>query len=345
MNIRHPHRRRLARTTSVLAAALLVGGLAAGCGARDSDSSKSTDASAPCTGKSSSSASAPKELTLALVPSGDSKKLVDTVKPLEAALTTSLGITVKGVITQDYQAAVEAIGANQAQIGLLPPLQMVQACQRYGAVPALQSVRKGKSTYAAQFFTNKPDKYCSDKPAPDSSGLLFCNGTASGNGPAGLDSIAKAKGAKVVMLESGSSAGYVFPAAAWKADGISVKSDLDLTQVGSHPASVLAVEKGDAEVGVSYWDARSTVVADTPDVKAKLVVFALTKEIPNDGVALSGGLSKEWQDRITKALLDYAATPEGVAALNAIYQITGLAKADPAALAAAQQEANLVGAN
>ncbi|MGU3434946.1 phosphate/phosphite/phosphonate ABC transporter substrate-binding protein [Actinomycetes bacterium M1A6_2h] len=317
----------------------------AGCGARDESSSSSDAAAGPCTGTSDNSAAAPTELTLALVPSGDANKLVETVKPLQDALTQRLGIPVKGVVSQDYQAAVEAIGANQAQIGFLPPLQMVQACDRYQAVPALQTVRKGKSTYAAQFFTNNPSKYCTDTPAPGPNGLLYCNGTSTGTGPAGLDSLPKVKGAKVVMLQSASSAGYVFPAAALKADGIDVTgSDIDLTQVTSHPASVLAVDKGDAEVGVSFWDARETVVGDTPEVKEKVVVFALTNEIPNDGVSISPNLSAEWQQKINDALLDYASTPDGVDALNAIYQITGLQKADPAALQQAQTEADSIGA-
>ncbi|GAB2644737.1 phosphate/phosphite/phosphonate ABC transporter substrate-binding protein [Gordonia jinhuaensis] len=334
------------RVVPAVTAVVLAAALMSACGAHDDSSSAAgSSAAGPCTGKSDPNAAAPKELTLALVPSGDANKLVETVKPLEKALTERLGIPVRGVITQDYQAAVEAIGANKAQIGLLPPLQMVQACERYGAVPSLQSVRKGKTTYPAQFFTNDPSKYCADTPKPDADGYLFCNNTASGDGPAGLDEIGKIKNSKVVMLESASSAGYVFPTAALKTAGVNVKTDDDLTQVGSHPASVLAVLKGDDQVGVSYWDARQSVATDQPDVKSKVVVFALTKEIPNDGVSVSAGLSSQWQDKIKQALLDYAGTSEGVKSLDAIYQITGLRPADATALQAAKAEADSIGAS
>ncbi|OZC58973.1 phosphate ABC transporter substrate-binding protein [Rhodococcus sp. 06-470-2] len=326
---------------AVVATGLLTASLA-GCGARDESTTESSAAS-PCTGSSSADAADPSELTLALVPSGDANKLVETVKPLQDALTERLGIPVRGVITQDYQAAVEAIGANQAQIGMLPPLQMVQACNKYGAEPALQTVRKGKTTYAAQFYTNNPDKYCDDAPVTGANGLLYCNGTESGTGPAGLDSLSKMNGAKTVMLQSASSAGFVFPSAALKEAGIDSTTDLDLTQVTSHPAAVLSVNNGDDEVGVSFWDARETVVADTPDVAKNLVVFALTNEIPNDGVSISSSLSPDLQQRISDAMEDYASTPEGVEALTAIYQITGLDKADPAALQQAQTEADTIG--
>lgn len=338
-------------TSRIAVAGLTAFGLAAGftltgCGAREdasSNTTSSTSSSSVCTGKSDESAGKPDKLTLALVPSGDAKKLVKTVKPLEKALTKRLGIKVKGVITQDYQAAVEAIGAGQAQIGMLPSLQMSQACDKYGAVPALQTVRKDKTTYAAQLFTNKPDKYCEDAPKKGPNGLLYCNGTASGNGPAGLDSLKKLKGAKISLLQAASPAGYIFPVAAMKKRGIDAKNDVNTVQVTANDASVLAVYKGDAEVGTSYWDAREVVEPDTPDVGKKVVVFALTKEVPNDGVSITASLPAKWQKKISKAMLDYADTKAGEKALNAIYQITGLKKADPKKLTKTQKTANSIG--
>lgn len=331
---------------AALGALALTGTLAlSSCGvsqdAADSASGGANSAVA-CTGTNDSSAAAPTKLTLALVPSGDAKKLVDTVKPLEDALTSRLGIPVTGVITADYQAAVEAIGANQAQIGMLPSLQMSQACDKYGAAPALQTVRKDKSSYAAQMFTNNPDKYCTDTPAEGPNGMLYCNGTASGNGPAGLESVAKIKGATVSMLSPASPAGYIFPVAAMKAAGVAVE-DVSPIKVTANDASVLAVYKGDAEVGFSYWDAREVVAKDNPDVGSKVVVFALTDEVPNDGMSISSKLSSDWQKKISDAMLDFADTPEGVKALTAIYQITGMKLADRESLRTTQEAARSIG--
>jgi len=332
--------------TGAVAVLLAAAALAlSGCAVQQQPAGGSTKAAAdskPCVGTASSKSENPTELTLALVPSGDANKLVETVKPLEAALTQRLGIPVKGVITQDYQAAVEAIGSNQAQIGMLPSLQMSQACDKYGAVPALQTVRGTASSYSAQFFTNNPDKYCTDKPTPGANGMLYCNGTQSGTGPAGLDAIKKMKGAKVTLLQAASPAGYIFPVAALKAAGIST-SDLSVTQVTANDASVLSVYHGDTEVGTSYWDARTVITKDAPDVGTKVVVFALTDEIPNDGVSISSGLDAAWQKKISNAMKDYASTADGKAALTAIYQISGLTDANPASLQKTQKEAALIG--
>lgn len=334
------------RPLSAFVALAAAGVLAlSGCAASETAESGATGTdSGPCSGTASADAPAPTELTLALVPSGDANKLVESVKPLEQALTDRLGIPVKGVITQDYQAAVEAIGANQAQIGMLPSLQMSQACERYGAVPALQSVRNSKTSYAAQFMTNNPDKYCSDTPKAGANGMLYCNGTDSGTGPAGLDALAKVKGASISLLQPASPAGYIFPVAALQGAGIGI-GDLSVTQVTANDASVQAVYNGDVEVGTSYWDARSVVKKDSPDVGDKVVVFALTNEIPNDGVSISGSLSSEWQQKVSDALLDYAGTPEGAEALTAIYQITGLKPADLVALQETEKTAATIGVN
>ena len=149
-----------------------------------------------------------------LVPvlTSDQSGLVDTAKPLTDFLTEELGIEVTGVVSKDYQAAVEAMGADKAQIGMFAPLPMIQACQKYGAKIVLQSVRFGSSTYHTQFFTNDPDKYCTiSKPEPKKTNkdYLNCNGTADKTtGPVALDALKNlTKGTKVGLLDPGSTSG------------------------------------------------------------------------------------------------------------------------------------------
>ncbi|MEP7766101.1 phosphate/phosphite/phosphonate ABC transporter substrate-binding protein [Sanguibacter sp. 25GB23B1] len=284
----------------------------------------------------------PTSLTLALVPSQDQGGLVDTAKPLTDFLSEALDMEVTGVVSKDYQAAVEAMGAGQAQIGFLPSLQLWQASDMYDASVVLQTERNGNISYPAQLMTNDPDKYCDDTPV-ERDGKLFCNGADALVGPAGLDSITKVEGAKVALLGPGSPAGYIYPVLALKNAGIDTDSGIEQIPVTTNDASVLAVYSGDAEVGFSFWDARDIVSKDVPDVGQKVVVFALTDEIPNDGVALSADLSPELQDKITTALEDYSNTPEGSQTLTDIYSISKLAPADPSTLDVVAQAAEKLG--
>ncbi|MDR6200591.1 phosphonate transport system substrate-binding protein [Microbacterium sp. SORGH_AS428] len=290
----------------------------------------------------SGAAADPDSLVLALVPSQDQNGLVDTAKPLTDMLTEKLGIPVTGVVAKDYQAAVEAMGAGQAQIGFLPSLQLWQASDKYGAKVVLQTERNGNITYPAQFMTNNPDKYCEDTPV-ERDGMLFCNGADAMTGPAGLDSITKVKGAKVAMLGPGSPAGYIYPVLALQEAGINTDSDIEKLPVTANDASVLAVYNGDAEVGFSFWDARTIVKKDVPDVGQKVVVFAMTDEIPNDGVALTSDLSPELQQKITDALEEYSSSDEGSKVLQSIYSITKLAPADPSSLDVVARAAQQLG--
>ena len=264
------------------------------------------------------------------------------LKPLTDMLTEKLGIPVTGVVAKDYQAAVEAMGAGQAQIGFLPSLQLWQASDKYGAKVVLQTERNGNITYPAQFMTNNPDKYCEDTPV-ERDGMLFCNGADAMKGPAGLDSITKVKGAKVAMLGPGSPAGYIYPVLALQEAGINTDSDIEKLPVTANDASVLAVYNGDAEIGFSFWDARTIVKKDVPDVGQKVVVFAMTDEIPNDGVALTSDLSPELQQKITDALEEYSSSDEGSKVLQSIYSITKLAPADPSSLDVVARAAQKLG--
>jgi len=299
--------------------------------------------SSAATAESDAPVEDPKSLVLALVPSQDQGALVDTAAPLTDFLTEELGIEVTGVVSKDYQASVEAMGAGQAQIGFLPSLQLWQASDMYDASVVLQTERNGNISYPAQFMTNTPDKYCDDEPV-ERDGKLFCNGADALVGPAGLESIEKiTDGVKVAMLGPGSPAGYIYPILALQEAGIDTDTDVEQLPVTANDASVLAVYNGDAEVGFSFWDARDIVMKDVPDVGQKVVVFALSDEIPNDGVALSSDLSPALQDKITAALEDYSNTEEGSAVLTSIYSITKLAPADPDSLGVVARAAEKLG--
>lgn len=317
-----------------------------GCGSSsDDDGGAKAAKNFNCAGESGDTT--PKELTLALVPSADASKLVESAKPLTSYLTDELGIPVEGVVSTDYTAGVEAIGADQAQIGLFAPLPMIQACQRYGAKIVLQSVRFGSSTYHTQFFTNDPDKFCKETPVEDpETHYLFCNGTKDAKtGPVALDTLPKAKGTKFSFLDQSSTSGYIFPALALKNAGVDPQKDVTPIYSSGHDASVLAVYDGDAEVGVSFNDARDLVAKDKPDVGQKVVVFAYSDEIPNDGVVVSGDLTSEWQTKITAALKTFASTPAGKKTLTEIYEIDDLAPAVPSSLAKVAEAASKLGLN
>ena len=236
----------------------------------------------------------PDKLVVGFVPSSDANALVDNIQPLADYLTTALGIPVEGLVADDYTGLVVAMGTQQADIGAFGPFALVQAADESGADIILQSVRNGATTYHSQWMTNKPETYCADavvtkiapsqEDTPQDVTLGFCNGADTATvGPLGDDALAKIPaGATVSFVEQSSASGYIFPAVQLMNAGIDPTTDITPLFAGSHDASVAAVCKGDAEVGVSFNDARllpAAVTACGADM-SNTVVFGLSPEYP-----------------------------------------------------------------
>lgn len=271
----------------------------------------------------------PDELVLALVPSQETGGLVETAQPLADAISAATGVPVEALEPSDFAGVIVALQSGQAHIGAgLGPSLMVQAEDAAGADLILQSVRFGASQYVTQWYTNNPDEFCDDTPVADENGLLYCNGVGEATdptqGPIGLEHLAKVAGKTVAFVEQSSTSGYLVPALELLQAG--VDPDVGITPVfaGAHDTAVQAVYDGDAEVGVSFNDARRGLSETVPDVGEKVVVFAWSEPIPNDGFAVAGDLPDDLKELITQALIDYAGTEEGAATLHELYEIDGL---------------------
>ena len=346
------------RLLAVLVAMMIFATACTGGGASPT-TAEETDAveSEPAESQPEESAAAemPEELVIGFVPSSEAGQLVEDIEPLAAYLSEQLGIPVEGVVSNDYTGLVTAMETGQAHIGALPPYGLLQAIERADAEVILQSERNGSGTYHTQFFTNNPDKYCADEPVENTRIIddeevtfLNCNGTERENedtpeGPIGLDALENLEpGTTVSFVEQTSASGYIFPATVLLGEGIDPESDIEPLFAGSHDASVIAVCEGQAEIGVSFDDARTIATSDC-DIPGEVVVFGYGGEIPNDGIAVAGDLPQELKDRIAQALMDFAGTEEGAAVLDSIYQISAFTEPNVEALELVRQAVDELG--
>ena len=342
------HLRLLAVLTAMMIFVVACTGGGASPSADDGDDAA---ASEPATSEDASAAW-PDELVMGFVPSREADQLVEDIDALTTALATALSeqagkeITVEGVVPSDYTGLVTAMETGQAQIGAFGPFSLLQARDRAGAEIILQSERFGSATYHTQFMTNDPDKYCDDEPVvvDEETGWRNCNGTADADtGPVAEEKIGDIEpGTTVSFVEQSSASGYIFPATIFLNNGIDPEADVDPIFAGGHDASVIAVCEGQAEVGVSFDDARG-IAETTCDIASNVVVFAYGPEIPNDGWAVAGDLPDDLKEAIKQALLDYSATEEGQATLNEIYEIDALVEADQDAFVIVEQAAEQLG--
>jgi phosphonate transport system substrate-binding protein len=271
----------------------------------------------------------PDKLVFTLTPSQEAGGLIDTAEPLAELLEEALGVEVEALVPSDYAGVIVALQSGQAQIaGGLGPAQMVQAADTADADLILQAVRFGNNQYVTQWFTNNPDEFCNDTPVADEAGWLYCNGVdqASGptDGPIGTEFIPKLEGKTISFVEQGSTSGYLIPSLALLENGVDPVDDIEALFAGGHDSSVQAVYDGDAEVGVSFNDARGQLTETVPDVGEKVVVWGWSAPIPNDGFAVAGDLPQDLKDAIAQAFIDIAATEDGAVLLDELYEIDGL---------------------
>ena len=338
-----------------MAAAMAAGLLVTACGGDDdatddettaaSDSGTATEtATDDGTAAEGDRSDWPESIVLGLVPSQDVDELVETAEPLADLLAEELGIEVESFVPQSYTALVEAMNTGQADVGAFGPIALVQAADRAGAIPILQSIRFGAATYHTQWMTNDPDRFCQDEPVEetddDGNVFLFCNGTAEAEeGPVGEEALNEIEeGETIFFVDAASASGYYYPATQLqRVTGLDPLTDIDAQFAGGHPNAVQAVARGDGPLGTSFDDARTQVVEEDPEIGTKAVVFAYSAEIPNDGFAVSSDLPESLQLAIEEALLDIADTEEGAQALFDVYEIEGLQAADLDALEEARQ--------
>lgn len=276
----------------------------------------------------------PESITISLVPSVEGEDLAEALDPLTSYLSENLGIEVNGVVATDYAATVEALGSDQAQVIITDAGSLFNATERYDADLVLRDVRFGATSYASVAYTNNPDKYCDDTPvlstyAASEIQLSYCNGIeeagadAAGQGPAGLDALEKiGDGTKVALQAATSPAGYQYPVVAMREAGIDTDTDIVQVPVEGNNNAVLAVANGDAEVGFAYWDARTTVTEEVPDIAQKAVAFAYSDLIPNGGVAVSKSLPADLVEQLTKLMDDYADSSDEAATV--MFDLVGL---------------------
>ncbi len=236
----------------------------------------------------------PRQLVLGLVPANEAEAMVDNLQPLADYLQTRLGIPVRAFVPQDYTGVVEAMGSGRADIGMLPPFAAMLGMRRYDLEPVLISVRNGETGYRSQWMTSDRS-LCPDEPVADERGLLSCSG-----------SLEDVRGRSVAFTDPNSTSGFLFPSLQLIEAGMDPESDLRRLFVGGHDAAVLAAYGGDVDISVSYDDARGMVRPQYPDVGERVIVFAHSPRIPNDGVLLRSDLPPDLKGAIAEAFVALA---------------------------------------
>ena len=328
----------------LLAMALVMGA----CG--DDDAATTTTTAGTTT---TTTAEWPETLVFGFVPSQEAGELQDEIDTFAAILSDALDIEVTGIVSTDYTALGVALGENQVQMGAFGPAGYVLASRNYDNLELLaQSVRFGDSTYHAQWYTNDPS-ICGADPVegafyydadnnvvavgPTETPALQVGWNGDGTQDAAVSAglacpepvdLSVVVGKTIAFPGETSTSGYIFPTIQLINAGITDDQYESLFFGGSHDLAVTAVYNGDAQIGLSFDDARRSIREDFTDVGEKIIVFNISPRIANDVIAINADLPDDLKDAIFQAMADYIATDEGAAVMEQLYSWTDLTRAD-----------------
>jgi phosphonate transport system substrate-binding protein len=261
-------------------------------------------------------------IVITFVPSGDTGKIAKAGGAIADCLSQMTGLAFKEEVGTSFAASIEAMGAEKAQVGFLNTFSALLGQSKYGIFPAMLAIRK--------YSTNDvdPDKAMAGQPQP------FYKGQFIASAASGIKSFADLKGKTFCFVDPNSTSGYIIPRIVLAANGINPDTDFKATQnAGSHNNVAIAVYKGDCDAGVTYvnvmTDTSANLAAQYPDIATKVIPFADTDRIPNDGMQFIKGLDSKLQAVIVEGMLAMVADPGGKAVLKSLYNYDSLQKVEP----------------
>lgn len=239
------------------------------------------------------------KIVMGFVPSQDSDTIADTVEPLAQRLSEELGVEVEGRVLTSYNALVEAMGANQVQVGFIPAFGYVLANEQYDVEVILKSIRYGSGTYKAQYVVRADS---------------------------GIETLADLEGKVWAYPDGASTSGFLFPASQLmnefnieSVEALQTEFFSNATSTGGHDNAAIAVYEGDADVATTFDDARGELEEEYPDVMEKLKVIGYTTEIPNDTISVVSELSDEMVADIKAAFLSFNDDEDMIKIMNEVY--------------------------
>ena len=238
------------------------------------------------------------ELILAFIPQENPEKLLGDLDQITAYLSDELAIPVKGFVTQDHAAAVEALRNGDADISFMGALPYVLAHDQTGAEVILAEVYRGSPVYTGRIFVRKDS---------------------------GIETLEDLRGKSIAFADPISESGYLYPLDLFVQAGYLARDEdpqsffSNVYFAGGYQQSLQAVINGFVDAAGASQYAELLVA---PDQLEELTWIAETDPIPSHVVLARPGLDPSRLEAFKqvmlklnepdyKHLLKYVYSPDG----------------------------------
>ncbi len=256
--------------------------------------------------RSGLAADRPAALTLAFIPQENPEKLLGDIDVIAAYLSPAVGVPVRGFVSLDHAAAIEALRGGQADISFAGALPYVLAQREVGAEVLLSELYRGRPDYVGRIFVRRDG---------------------------GIARLEDLRGKTVAFADPISESGYLYPLDLFTQAGL-LSAGQDPQEffsrvyfAGGYQQAIQAVANGLVDAaGVSEF----AELLLTPAQRGQVRWIAETAPIPAHAVIARPGLDGTLKAAFVDAMLALN-LPENRAMLRHVYNPDGYVRADPQA--------------
>jgi len=244
-----------------------------------------------------------KPLVLAFIPQENPEKLIGDIEIITKYLEKEMGIPVKGYVTQDHAAAVEALRNGEADISFMGGLPYVLAHDQIGAEVLLSEVYRGSPFYRGRIFVRRDS---------------------------GIKKLEDLRGKTIAFADPISESGYIYPLDIFVRAGLIKQSDDPQKYFGTvyfaggYQQAIQAVANGLVDAAGTSQFADLLLTADQLE---KITWIAESKPIPSHLICARKGLEIERKAAFKEAMLKLN-QPEYKYLLSHVYSPDGYIEAD-----------------
>ncbi len=232
------------------------------------------------------------ELIIGLIPEQNVFKQMERYEPIGKYIEKKVGMEVSFIILSRYGNILNSFIEEKMDGAFWGSFTGALAIEQLGVQPiARPEWPDGTSTYHGYIFVRKDS---------------------------GISSVAEMKGKSIAFVERATTAGFIFPLAYFKENGV---DDIDTYFreyyfAGSHDSVVHEVYNGKADIGSAKNTIYNLVLDNDPNIKKELVIIARSPVVPSNGLGLRSDLDPAIKRKLQDALLGMDQNPEGKKALE-----------------------------
>lgn len=247
-----------------------------------------------------------RDLVLAFIPQENPEKLLGDIEVISAWLGQEIGVPVRGFVTSDHAAAVEALRNGDADVSFMGALPYVIANAQVGATVVLAEIYRGQPVYTGRIFVRRDG---------------------------GIEKLSDLRGKTIAFADPLSESGYLYPLDLFVEQGFLERAEDPkrffgkMFFAGGYQQAMQAMAAGlvDAAGASQYAE-----LLLSPEQQSEVKWIAESKPIPSHTVIARRDLDPGLLTKFTAAMLKLN-QPEHRDLLQHVYSPDGYVTADPRA--------------